>query len=371
MKQIRRRLPSGLYTLPFLVFTFVIIVCASYLLAVRGFDGLFSANIFNTPRGILLLVVCPLALLVFLSLFLYGIISESIHTGFRHRFRLRLFLIFTVLVVSATFPQSVIISRYVSTALGSWFNSSITGALVSAERLGELYTAERLGSIEKVTARFLNGLAISKYRARQTEWMNEIRSIDIFAVSCQVYALEKDFIKPVYQPVVEIGDSAQFLPLDRLALVQDGFFTLSKKDTVFRYGQIVHYSNSIYVCIYTSLIPEGYLEGLEGIRTASANSKVIDTLKPFLPLMGIWIFVMFSLPSILMIIILAYFMSTRIDEPVRSISEAVGRLSEGDDSFIVIPHTRDELADTALLINSLTDRSRSNKKPDKKVVIRL
>ena len=371
MKQIRRRLPSVLYTFPFLVFSFVLILISSYLLAVSGFEGVFAASLFNTPRGMLLLVVGPLVLIVLLSLFLFGMISESLLHGTGNRFRLRLFLVICSLVMTATFPQTLILGRFVSTSLGTWFDRSVTDSLVSVRDLADLYAAERIRSIERVSGRFLNGLAISNYRARPTDWMNEIRSIDAHAAACQVYSRDGSDDSAFFFPVLEIGDSARFVPRNRLSEVTHGMFTLDEGEPLYRYGQIVRYSNSTYLCVYTSLLPAGFRERLETVSAAADQAAVIEKLKPFLPLMGVWIYVLFSLPSLLMVVILAWFASSRIAEPVRSITEATARLAEGDHSFCVIPHSRDELAETASLLNSIAEGKYSKKKADKKAVIRL
>jgi len=360
-----------LYTFPFLVFSFVLVLVSSFLLAVSGFEGVFSASLFNTPRGILLLVVGPLALIVLLSFFLFGLISESLHHGTGNRFRLRLFLLVCVLVFSATFPQTLVLGRFVHTSLGTWFDRSVTDSLLSAGDLADLYTAERIRSIDKVSARFLTGLSISNYRARPVDWMSEIRSIDAHAAACQVYSRDGSDDSSFFFPVLEIGDSARFVPRNRLSEVTHGIFTLDAGEPLFRYGQVVRYSNSTYLCVYTSLLPEGFRERLDTIRAASVQAGVIEKLKPFLPLMGVWIYILFSLPSLLMVVILAWFASSRMAEPIRSITEATARLAEGDHSFCVIPHSRDELAETASLLNSIAEGKNSKKKADKKAVIRL
>lgn len=371
MKQIRRRISSVLFTLPFLVFIFVLIGTASFLLAANSFEGLFSATIFDTPRGILLLVVGPLSLLIFLGILLYSIISESLHHGERNRFRLRLFLIFSLTIFAATLPQTVIICRFVGTALDTWFSSAVSESLLSADDLAKLYTAERVHTIEKVAGRFLNGLAITNFRSRPTDWMSEIRSIDAHAVSCQVYLLGSDFASAAYLPIVETGDSGQFVPRDRLGTVRNGLFTLNQGEDVFRYGQIVRYSNSIYVCAYTSLVPAGFSARLASIKAAYAQATVIDRLRPFLPLMGLWIYILFSLPSILMVVIIAWFLSARLAEPVRSLSEAAARLAGGDASQRLIPHTRDEVAEAADHLNTIAAQIETKKRPDKKAILRL
>ena len=201
--------------------------------------------------------------------------------------------------------------------------------------------------------------------------MNEIRSIDSHAVACQVYLEINSENSVKYLPVMETGDSDQFISRLRLSLVRNGYFTLADDNPVFRYGKIVRYSNNKYICVYSSQIPEGYEDHLAVITDAANQARIINTLKPFLPLMGVWIFAMFLLPSLLMSIILAFYASTRMSDPVRAISEAASRLAEGDPSFLMVPHSKDELGEIAVLLNSVADNISAGKKPDKKASLRL
>lgn len=383
MKQIRRRNPSFLYTLPFLSFAFILVMLASFLLASSGIAGVFSASLFNSPRGILLLVIVPLFLLGMAALLFYGLVSETLQASGGSRLRTRLFLSFCLVIFASGVPQTVVIGRFVGTALRTWFSSDVSGALRSVDDIAQLYVAERLHTAKRVSDRFLTGLSISNYRRKPTDWMSEMRAMDANAVACQVYLVSAGAANETngagadspaaatLTPVVETGDSARFLPHARLDLVQNGAFALEGEDDLYRWGQTVRLSGATYVCVYTTAIPGAFVDKLASIRAASGQAQVIETLSPFLPLMGIWIYAIFCLPSILMLVLLAYALSARFADPVRSVAEAAARLAEGDSGFRVIPHGRDELAETALMLNVVAENAGSQKKADKKAVLRL
>jgi nitrogen fixation/metabolism regulation signal transduction histidine kinase len=374
LKQIKRSSAPALYTMPFLALVFVLIVVSSYLLAESGFEGVFSATIFNTPRGILFLVAGPLALLIFLGLFLYSIIADSLHSGGAGRFSIKIFLSIAVLLFSATLPQTVIICRFVGTAVGSWYDRSVSESLLEVEDIANLYTAERVRSMEKVADRFFTGLSITAYRSRQVDWMSDIRQIDSHAVACQVYAENRSGDNTAYIPVIETGDSGRFVPRKLLGQTQNGLYVLQDERNAFRYGRTVRYSDSVYICVYTSDIPEGFTGRLERIRSTRSQARIIDTLKPYLPLMGIWVFAMFILPSIMMSLIIAFHVSRRLSEPVRAIAVAVERLSRGDSSWRIVPRAKDETGEIARLVNTVAASANAEsgaKKADKKATLRL
>ncbi|HPS43573.1 MAG TPA: hypothetical protein PK542_03705 [Treponemataceae bacterium] len=369
MKRIRRGSSRVYYSFPFLCFVYVLIVIASFLLADHGFAGVFSATLFNTPRGILLLVAGPFALLAFLGLFLYSAIADSLHAGSAGRLSSRAFLVTAILLFSVTLPETVIVCRFVGTAVGSWYDRSVSDSLAAVEDVAGLYVDERAQSMEKVSSRFFTGLSITAYRARPTDWMSEIRAIDPHAVACQVYRAERAGDATSYVPVIEAGDSERFVSHDFLGQVQKGLFTLDGETDSFRYGAVVRYSNNAYVCVYTSDIPSGFTERLERVRATRAQARIIDTLKPYLPLMGLWIFAMFLLPPIMMALIVAYRAACAMAEPIRAIAEGSARLAEGDPSWRIVPRSGDETAEIARLVNSIASRASAARSQGKRLSV--
>ena len=346
---------------------YALIVAASFFLSMSASAGVFRATLFNTPRGILLLVVGPLALIVFLGLLLFGIMSDSIRRNRTNRAGNRIFLAFCLVIVASTVPQTVIVGRFVTTALRSWFSSSMSESLQSANDIADLYMAERERLITLVAEKYLNGLSIDNYRDRPVDWMTQMRTMDPDASACQVYWLTVDADGiPMAVTLLESGDSDRFIPRLKLDVVHDGLFSLEGDNDVLRWGQIVRYGNSTYLCAYASRIPAGFNEKLALLRSAKEQAHIVDTLDPYLPAMSVWIFLMFCLPSVLMVVIIAFYMSVRLTDPVRALGEATARLAEGDSSFRLVTHTKDEYAETALLLNSVAEAIEGGKKADKK-----
>ena len=329
---------------------------ASFLLADRGFDGLFSATVFNTPLGLFLLALGPLSFLVLGGFLLYGIVSFSLHTGQSTRFGSRLFVLMIALILCSSVPSSVIVCRFTARALGSWYEKQVPESLGYAVEMAELYEAERVRDIEKVASRFLNGLSINNYILRHNDWMNDIRAIDAYAVACQIYRMEGSS-RAV--PVMENGDSSRFLPRDRLDLVEDGFFEYDVGGPLYRYGQTVHYNGNVYVCVYSSMIPDGMGEKSDLMHAANEQARIVGTLDPYLPFMGLWIFLLFCLPPALMAAIMAYYFSFRESAPLAVVKEAAARISGGDRSPRVITHAKDELASIAASLNAIAGQAKA------------
>lgn len=344
---------------------------ASLLLAGNGLRGVFSAELFNTPRGVLVLVAGPIAILIFLGFFLFGIVSETLHAEGSGRFRTKLFLSMALCVLCASVPQTILASRFTATALETWFDRPVTSALSAAEDISTLYERERVRLITLVSDRFFTALAIEKYQKRPVDWMSDIRALDPGGAACQVYREVVLPDKRRFLPVLETGDTLRFVPRDRVDAIQTGLFSLPGDRDVYRYGQIVHYGDRSYYCAYTSALPPGFQEKRDLILNARDQSRVVDTLKPFLPLMGVWIFLMFGLPSILMAVVIAFALSVRLAEPLKNLADSVSRLAAGDGSLIAVPRGRDESRQALDGVNSLSARLSAHKGADKKASLRL
>lgn len=357
MKQSTIRGTALLFNLPVLSTLLILLLAASWLLASAGFDGIFTARLFSTPQGLVVLVFGPLALLAFSAVLLYSLISEHLHRPRGGRIRVRFFWYFLILILCSAIPQTLIVSRFVGSALASWFDNTVSDSLAAAEEIADLYTAERSRAIQAVADRYLNGLAISNYRSRPADWMQDIRSIDPHALACQVYLAGTDIHGQThYSMVIELGDSERFYPVGELETVPEGLFTRSVTEDVFRFGRTVRYSNAVYIAVYSSLIPPKFNARLDRIRSGYEQSRIIDRLRPHLPTIGVWLFAVFSLPVLLMVIILAMHMSARLGEPLVALEEAATRLSVGDASVRVVPHSKDELSGLARALNSLADQ---------------
>ncbi len=379
MTRIWRRTPSPFAGFPFLSVAFVLVAAASFLLADGGLAGLFSATIFDTPRGFLILAIGPFALVAFSAILFHSVVSHILHEGYSSRFGRALFAAFAFLAVAATVPVAVTVTRFVDTALSSWFDSEVGESLESGAVMAELYRAERLRDIERVASRYLNALAISAYRARPAEAMNDIRLVDAYVVAYQVYLVERgDDGALSAKPVVETGDSSLFFPRSAAPSVRDGFLGDVEGDGegegVYRYGRIVRYGGNEYACVYSSLVAEGFAERLEAIRLSGARARTIETLKPYLPLMGVWIYFLFCLPTTLIALALAWYASYRLSFGVSAASEAASRLAKGDRSVRLVSRGNDDIAS---LSRSLNETARSAKPPedgkkgDKRAVFRI
>ena len=372
MKQLRRVHPSAIYSIPFLLFVFILVLITSYLLADRGISGLFSANLFTSPRGILLLVIVPVSLLLFLGFFFYGIVSHTLQSGRVSRFGRKLFVLFTTLIVIVAIFTTLIAGRFAGSAVASWFDGSLPEALRSAKEISDLYKGERERAIERVAIRFLNGLAIVNQQAMRREWMEEMRVLDPYASSCQVYQVDSSGEYPKYHAIIETGDMDYFIPQGQLDIVRDGFFPYNFQDTAYRYGKLVRYSSKTYVCVYSSLIPERYFQKDARIREVYQDSRIIEALVPVMPFMGLWIFFMFCLPPVMMAVILGYALLQRISSPVLDAAEFSTELVDESRSFRVVSHSKDEVGSLLDNLNRLAEKPKEGgKRGDKKTSLRL
>lgn len=372
MNQLRRVIPATIFSIPFLLFLFVLVLVASYLLADNSISGLFSPTMFSTPRGFLLLVVAPLSLILFLCLFFYMLFSHTWHTGRSSRFGRKIFVLLAVLVTVTSLSITLIVGRFTGIAVSSGFDGDVPEALRAAREISDLYQNERKLAIERVSFRFFNGLAIVNQRAMRRDWMDELRVVDAYAAACQVYREDAGVAPYGYEAVIETGDMDYFFPREELYTVRDGFFPPKADDRVLRYGKLVRYSNETYVCVYSSLIPTQLFARDALIRTVYEESRVINALDRIMPYLGLWIFFMFCLPPVMMAVLLGYVLVMHLVTPLGSAAEFSGLLVEGNRSFRLVPKGGDEAGVIAENLNRLAEKpAESEKRGDKKASLRL
>lgn len=372
MTQLHRICIPVVYRIPFLSFVFALVLAASYLLADSSIEGLFSATLFSSPRGFLLLVVAPLSLILFLCFFFYGFISHTMQTGRSSRFGMRLFVLLAVLITLISLSITSIAGRFTGIAVSNWFDGSVPSALRSARDISDMYQRERELAIERVAFRFLNGLSIVNQRAMRRDWMEEIRVVDAYAAACQVYRADGEGESSTYEAVIETGDMDYFLPRDELTLVRDGFLPRTAEDRVFRYGKLVRYSNETYVCVYSSLIPVQFFGKDTLIRNVYDESRAMDALGRIMPYLGLWIFFMFCLPSVMMAILLGYAVILYLVRPVLSAESFSTQLSDGKTPFLLVADSGDETTSLAENLNRIAEKMPdSEKRGDKKTSLRV
>lgn len=335
--------PAGLHSLSFLAVSFILIAAASWLLADQSLDGVFSSRLFGSPTGVILLVAAPLSLLALVGVLLFIAVSESLHAEGSSTLRLRVFTWITMILLAFTVPESVILGRFASSALGSWFDRSIPESMAVAADMAELYRDERLADIEAVAEKYLNGLAITNWRARPSDWMAAIRQIDRHAVACQVYLETESAGDISLKAVMESGDSSAFVPKDRLHRIMPGLFSLSDGEPYLRWGETVRYGNGVYRCAYTTAMPEGFGDKLASVRDAWTRSKVIDALRPFFPWLGPWVFATFLLPPLGMVLILAWKYSSYLASRFRAHAQRLESIAGGDWRPRFAPEGGDEI----------------------------
>lgn len=356
MKESANRPNNGLFSFPFLALVYALVAAASYLVAARSFGGVFSSALFSSPEGLFFLVAAPLGLLILIGFLFFGAVSDSLQTEGSSPLRLNVFLSFCLLLVSVAVPESVIVGKFASAALGSWFDRSIPETMNVAAEMADLYMEERINDIHSVSDKYLSGLAISTWRTRPADWMTGIRSVDRYAVACQVYQEKEENGVMVRTPVMESGDSLAFVAKDRLEEVKTGLFEITEGEPYLRWGEKVRYGNNVYLCAYTTAIPDTYYAKLDSVRSARERARVIDTLKPFFPFLGIWIFAMFLLPALGMTLILAWRYSCRLSSRVRSHSSVLASLAAGGTDMRLVTAAKDELAEAAQQVNELAER---------------
>lgn len=372
MKQTTIYRTPFIFSVGFKIGVLVLLIVSLFVLTSLGSQGILSGSLFNTPRGILVLVIIPLALLSFTGFFLYLNIAYSIQKQEHSKVSVRLFLALCFFLIASNIPVALNVGRFSAYTITSWFDRSISTSLYSALDVSRIYENERKRQLELIVNRFFNGLSIVNWISRPTDWLHEMRNTDPLVASCQVYTVDRNNLnKPEYKPLIESGDSEWFVPTNRLSEVGEGSFSLALGEDVYRIGQTVRYNGIEYLCIVSSKLPEQYRAKIRSIELAYSQALVIDTLKPHLPWVGLWIFILFCLPIQLILANICWSFSCYFGRRINALRLSTHLLLDEAKQTSCVSLENDELASIGQNLNQISSLVLKDKAQKKRTVIQL
>jgi hypothetical protein len=372
---LRRRTPSYFFSLPWLIFAAILVAAASFLLALKGIGSVIDASLFNTPRGMILLVFCPLALLILTAFLLYGIIVRTLHTALMSRFLLGSFLTIAALVIAGTVPQLLMEGILADRLVNRLSSTGISASLESASYLAELYRNERYHAAENAARRYFTGPQIGTFRGKSDELLTELRKMDWKAAAYQIWIQvppsEGSDGEPLWESLMSAGDSAVFLKPQGLDSLQNGFIPQSGESHLLRYAQTIRYGAAVYLCAYTSAYDPTFIQRVADIEGAAKGQRELESLIPLIPTLGLWLFFIFCLPTVLMVLVIAWHLCAKVSLSVLSLRDALSALASGGKPLLTVMKSKDELAQMGDLVNQIHQAGLAPKRPDKKAVLRL
>ena len=298
---------------------------------------LFSRNFFietlhdgKVPGRLNLIVffTIPAVLTIVLGISFFSLLTDIISSRPGSKFQVRLLAYFTVIVICATTPITVMTSSALNEIVRFWHTIDSS----SASRAANSFVAENyLLHMEK----FENIIKNSDFSSSNARLPKEIAAVQIFrSVNDEwihvSFTGKEEFTLP-FPPSQENGFTVRELPRD-----------LHTIRYVQRQGR-----NIIRVISYD--LGREFDWGKSALENQTERFDTINLVRANLRPLLFFYYGVFFLPTLLMTVIIAISFTRRITHPIVELTEAIRRVAEGDFSIKLLTRRNDELG---LLIRS-------------------
>ena len=309
---------------------------------------LFFSNqmLLEVSRGSSFSNITILPLAIVLPLFLFGSIIFNAVRLLRERaarkpgvrFKIRLILFFTFIVILSSIPQGILSIGFIDTTLNSWFSRRLGDALRGGLEVALEYYNDKLENLRAFDENSLARLYVEDLETAPDRAWRRIREINPDLDSMQI---------------VDAGGSELFFMgdgiarMDPLAVARRGEGTLSKESrgeaTVLRLVKEVLLSGEQRYIVFSMVLPSGFDDKAQELTKALETFRQLERYRTVFRLVLIAFFSLFSLPMILLSILVSFLLSEEIIRPIVNLEDATRRVAEGDYSFRILARSKDEL----------------------------
>lgn len=349
MKDVRTRYKSSTLGLPGLAFIYLILSLLALLFSAQLFTRAVRGTLAAMPLLLAVFLVIPAVLTIFLGISLFRLAAEVFSGRPGSRFKARMLIYFILCAALASAPATIINTRFILELVRAWQGSQTLSALEETQSFAldsykyRLATLAWLGKSPEFAAAPLRDAA-------------ELRALDEAVLAVQEFRhtgssgwKESGFAgDDAYRSAVPPAATQGFLPRS----------AAGSAETI-RYAAVLGPGR---VRIITFDLG-GDLSGRLGLVEASLERlRAIKALEERLGLLLIIFYSAFSLPTLLMTMIIAVTLSGMITQPIVDLAEATRKVAEGDFSIRILSRRGDELGALVASFNAMVqdlERSRS------------
>ena len=296
-------------------------------------EGRLSNSII-IPIGILL----PVVLLGIIVLNVVRLARDKRANKPGVRFKIRLILFFTFISLLSSIPQGILSISFLDTTLNSWFSARLGRALEGGVHIALTHYNERVESLEGFSSSrvFQTLMQDIEYRPERV-WEN-IHSANRMVESFQVF---RD------------GESLFFFGEERgeiegysSTLVREGAVIKDTTEDIsaLRVFQTVDVSGRRYQVVLSSFLPANFDLEAGNLTKSLEVFRQLEEYNTIFRLVLILFYSFFSVPILLLSILVSFILSDEIIRPIVHLEDATRKVAEGDFSVRILSRSRDELA---------------------------
>ncbi|MFQ3621073.1 MAG: ATP-binding protein [Spirochaetales bacterium] len=327
-------------------------------LALIGMVLIFSTRLIPditqgyTPQSWILLVLSALFLL-----FLVGMVGVNFLRLLRERslgkpgvrFKARLVGFFIVISAVSSLPQGFLSLSFLNSTLHTLYTPSLQEALQGGQTLAITYYNEKIEQLRNLSRNPFVHTTVEGSRAKNPEAWNNLRSLYPDLSSYQVFSDRGDLL-------AAFGNSLCFLESSEALSAPEGVLPRETKSgglTILRAKKVLATPSSKSIVIFSYLLPEAFPKYAEKLTSTLHTYNHLEQYRGRFNALLMLIYAFFSLPLLLLSLLVSFLLGEEIIRPVINIEEATRRVAEGDFSSRILARSRDDLFHLAESFNRM------------------
>ena len=336
MRQVRQTTSGvgvAIVTLIFVLLLAVLVVLSNRILSTSP-DGAGLGR----PLTVVLAVGLPIILLAVILFQVVRLWHQRSTGQPGARLKTRLVLFFSLVTVLTSIPVSLVSINFINSGTRLWLDSDVGDALRGGEWISLQYHQTSVQALEEfATSEALSDIAAVTVADPQRLW-RQIDQLNPTIGFLQVWPAQGG--SHFYGDEAARLSDADVLFRTPGALPRDARGNIS----ILRYGVAVPTPEGAAYLVVGTVLPQEFDARANALTRALAAVTQLDRFQDLFRVVLVGFYLAFSLPILLVAILLSFLISDELILPVVNLVEATRRVAEGDFSFRVLTRQEDELA---------------------------
>ena len=312
-------------------------------------------NVVVIPLAVLL----PVFMFIAIGIYVRRLLRDRRDSRPGARLRIRFMLVFTLITIVSSIPQGVLAISFIEIAMIRWFSSPVADGLEAGVDLVLEYNAEKAEILRDFGSSPLYSEALFRdvLRAPERLWQR-ISTTAPFINSMMIYQSQTGI--PSY-----FGDSRGRTSGERFIHDSEGLLPkeLYQEYNVLRYLKRIQIGAEELVVVVSSIISKDFDRRAELLAAADDTVNQISLFQPIFRVVVVIFFSIFSVPLLLLSILISFLLSEELIRPIASLESATRRVAEGDFSYRILGRGGSELSPLVNSFNAMvTELERSRNK---------
>ncbi len=355
MKEMRT---SGTSTAALISFLLIYIILIALIL-IFARQIISDASLEDPVSGYLVLplaLLLPFFILIAIGIYVIRLLRDHKRGRAGAGLKIRLMIFFTIITLLSSIPQGILSISFIEIAMQRWFSSPVAGGLEGGVDLILEYNQGKVDALKTAGSSPLLSDALRDIERSPDLVWDRVRSSFHGIHALQIFDADGDRF---------FGDDRARATVPDLADRGEGLLpTVIYRGnySVLRYLRHVVSAGREYIIVLSSIVPGDFNRKAERLTAASDTFNQIELFQPLFRLVLVVFYSVFSIPLILLAILISFLLSDEVVRPIAGLEAATRRVAEGDFSYRILGRGRHGLATLVRSFNTMVseiERSRN------------